>query len=74
MEIGARVVDSWMDTSSLPKWPNVFSRPQTPRSRHFSKFHDLIISSHDSRENEGLFVKIAARVLGLWLGMSSGPK
>ena len=31
-------------------------------------------SSHDSWENEVLFVKIGARVLDLWLDTSSGPK
>ena len=31
-------------------------------------------SSHNSGENEVLFVKIGARVLDLWLDMSSGPK
>ena len=34
----------------------------------------LLDSSHDFRENDGLFVKIAARVLDIWLDTSSGPK
>ena len=34
----------------------------------------LLDSSHDSCENEVLFVNIEARVLDLWLDMSSGPK
>ena len=31
-------------------------------------------SSHDSWENDGLFVKIAAMVLDIWLDTSFGPK
>ena len=34
----------------------------------------LLDSFHDSWENEALFVKIAARVLDIWLNTSSGPK
>ena len=34
----------------------------------------LLDSSHDSGENEGLFVKIGPRVLDLWLDTFSGPK
>ena len=38
----------------------------------------LLDSSHDFRENDGLFVKIAARVLDIWLDKSFakvfGPK
>ena len=33
----------------------------------------LLDSSHDSRENEVLFVEIGPRVLDLWLDKSSGP-
>ena len=35
---------------------------------------DLLDLSHHSRNNEVLFVNIGARVLDLWLDMSSGPK
>ena len=34
----------------------------------------LLDLSHDSWENEVMFVKIAARVLDLWFDMFSGPK
>ena len=37
-------------------------------------FMFLLDSSHDFWENEVLFVKIGARVLDLWLDMSSDPK
>ena len=57
-----------------PSGPNVVSRLQVLRSRHFFKFHDLLDLSRDSRENEVLFVKVEARALDLWLDMSSGPK
>ena len=40
----------------------------------FFRFMILLDSSHDSWENEALLVKIGARVLNLWLDMSSGPK
>ena len=48
-----------------------------PRPKDQDIFGDLTIllhSSHDSRENEVLFLKIAARVLELWLDTFSGPK
>ena len=54
--------------------PNVVTGPQSPRSRHFLRFHDSIGFIYDSWENEVLFVKIGARVLGLWLDVSSGLK
>ena len=34
----------------------------------------LLDSSHDSRENEVLFVKVIAIVLDIWLDTSFGPK
>ena len=34
----------------------------------------LLDSSHDSWENDGLFVKITAMVLDIWLDTSFGPK
>ena len=34
----------------------------------------LLDLSHDSWENDGLFVKIAAMVLNIWLDTSSVPK
>ena len=34
----------------------------------------LLDSSHDSWENEVMFVKTAARILDLWFDMFSGPK
>ena len=34
----------------------------------------LLNSSHDSQENEVLFVKSRAKVQDLWLDMFSGPK
>ena len=43
--------------------PNVVSRTQTPRSRNFWDFIILLDSSHDSWENQVLFVKIRTRVL-----------
>ena len=48
-----------------PSGPNVVSRLQVLRSRHFFKFHDLLDLSRDSRENEVLFVKVEARALEL---------
>ena len=48
-----------------------------PRPKDQGIFWDFMIlldSSHDSWENEALFVKIGARVLDLWLDMPSGPK
>ena len=58
----------------IPSGSNVVSRPQVPRSRHFSRFYIIFLlnSSHDSWENEALLVKIGARVIqNLWLDMSS---
>ena len=57
-----------------PSVANVVSRPQTPRSIFFWDFMILLDSYHDSWENEVMFVKIAARVLDLWLDMFPGPK
>ena len=57
-----------------PSVANVVSRPQTPRSIFFWDFMILLDSYHDSWENEVMFVKIAARVLDLWLDTFSGPK
>ena len=45
VKIQARVLDLWLDTpfgSRWPKQPNVVSRPQAPRSRIFSRFHDFL--------------------------------
>ena len=55
-----------------PSGPNVVSKPQTPKLRHFLKFHTLIgfVFWSNSRKNEVLPVKIEARVLELWLDMS----
>ena len=41
---------------------------------YFEILLDLLDLSHHSRNNEVLFVNIGARVLDLWLDMSSGPK
>ena len=57
-----------------PSGPNLVSRPQAPRARHFWVFNILMDSSHDSWENEVLLVKIRDRVPDLRLDMSSGPK
>ena len=53
--------------------PNVVSRSQPIGSRHFWDYIILLDLSHDSWENEFLFVKIRARVLDLWLDTSSRP-
>ena len=42
---GARVLDLWLDldtSSEGPNGPNVVSRPQTPRSKFFLRFHNSI--------------------------------
>ena len=57
-----------------PSGTNVVSWPQTPRSNFFWDFMILLDSSHDSRENEVLFVKVIAIVLDIWLDTSFGPK
>ena len=54
--------------------PNVVPTPQTLRSKNFFRFKFLLDTSHDSGNNEVLFVKIGTRILGLWLGTSSRPK
>ena len=54
--------------------PNVVSRPQTQTQNIFSDFIILLDSSHDSWENEVLFLKIEDGVLDLWLDTSSGPR
>ena len=41
MKIGARVLDLCLDMSSGPSGPNVVSRTQAPRSRHFLRFQDF---------------------------------
>ena len=51
-----------------PSGPNVVSRPQAPRSRHFLRFHDFIgFTSWLLRKWGPVFLKIGARVLDLWL-------
>ena len=50
-----------------PSGPNVVSKLQSPRSRHFLRFHDLIGFIHVSGKNEILFVKIGIRVQDLRL-------
>ena len=57
-----------------PSGPNLVSRPQAPRSRHFLKFYNFIGFIRHSWKNKDLFVNIGARVLDLCLDMSSGPK
>ena len=50
-----------------PSDPNVFSRPQTSRSKNVTRFYDLLDPSSDSGENDVLFVKIGAKVLDMRL-------
>ena len=50
--------------------PNVVSRPQVQGQGFFCDFIILLDSSHDSWENEVLFVNIWVRVLDLWLDNS----
>ena len=64
----------WMVSLLGPSGPNVVSGSQTPRSRNFWDFMILLDSSCDSWENNGLFLKIEARVLDIWLDTSSRPK
>ena len=58
----------------IPSSPNVVSGPK-PQSQGLLEiqYHNLLNSSHDSGENDVLFLKIRARVLELWLDTSSGP-
>ena len=43
VKIWAKVLNLWLDTSSgLKSDPNVVSRPQTPSSRNFLRFHNFI--------------------------------
>ena len=73
VKIGVRIPDlCWIHLLG-PSGPNLVSRPQDPRARHFLRFNILLDSSHDSWENEVLLVKIGDRVLDLRLDMSSGP-
>ena len=57
-----------------PSGQNLVSRPQAQVQDIFWDFMIFLDSSHDSWENKVLFVNIGARVLDLWLDMSSGPK
>ena len=57
-----------------PSGPNVVSGSQTHGQEIFWDLMILLDSSHDSWENDGLFVKIAAMVLDIWLDTSFGPK
>ena len=72
-EQGKLLVCGWIHLLG-PSGPNVVSRSQIPMSRNFLDFMILLNSFHDFWENEVLFVKIGARVLDLWLDLSSGPK
>ena len=54
--------------------PNVITSPSSEGQDIFRKFIIYLDSSHDSGENEVLFVKTGARVLDLLLDMSSGSK
>ena len=58
----------------IPSGSNVVSRPRPKSQGHFWDIITLLDSSHDSWENEVLFLKIGAMALDLWLDMSSGPK
>ena len=48
MNIGAIVLDIWLDTSSGPKLPKCSSRPQTPRPINFLRFQNITGFPHDS--------------------------
>ena len=72
MKIAARVPDLWLDVFSGPKWPKCSFYAPDPKAKIFfeiSQFH--WISSHDSWENEALFVKIGASSLNQWRDMSA---
>ena len=66
-----RTVPKIWDGYYLCKWPECGFQALDPI---FLDFIILLDLSHYSGENEVLFVKIGARVLDLWLDMSSGPK
>ena len=51
-----------------------FPGPRPQGQEIFWDFMILLDSSHDSWENDGLFVKIAAMALDIWLDTSFGPK
>ena len=75
VKIAARVLDVWLDTFSGPKWPKCSFWVLKPQGQEFFwDFMILLDSSHDSWENDGLFVKIAAMALDIWLDTSFGPK
>ena len=75
VKIAARVLDVWLDTFSGPKWPKCSFWVLKPQGQEFFwDFMILLDSSHDSWENEILFVKNAARVLDIWLDTFSGSK
>ena len=59
---------------SGPGNTNLVSRPITQGQVTFSDLIILLHLTHDYGENELLLVKIAARVLVLWLDTSSEPK
>ena len=57
-----------------PSGPDVVSSPRPPGQEMFWDFLILLDSSHDSWENDGLFFKVSAMVLDIWLDTSAGRK
>ena len=58
----------------IPSSPNIVSRPQNPKSRNVSRYHDFIKTISWFERKWGPAVKIGARVLKFWLDIFFGRK